>query len=348
MASSGYKRVLVHLRKTSAVESYQKAKFSECILDFLGFCGDGMVECHLEDNRLLIQPSAMANTLENTKMATNVKKTPSYKLVHPPFCPVQHLDEDGIASLDPEIYNRGVDVGVAVILESIDNRLLLTRRAPHMRTFPKTWVPPGGHIEEGETLEDAALRELEEETGLVLTPTEKKTSNILGLWESVYPPVLPMGLPKRHHIVVYLHIVLDRTSQDLQNNFKLCGEEVDAAVWLSEELVRLSVWRNDNSSDAADELPVKNEEIPITLVNRTGEHASGYLDSEILKEKTSNEDLKRERVSTGSRYALALWLEKKSLNVNRTSGSLQKDLYKQFLMKDDHAKEIDTSKASNL
>lgn len=75
--------------------------------------------------------------------------------------------------------------------------------------------------EEGETLEDAALRELEEETGLVLTPTEKKTSNILGLWESVYPPVLPMGLPKRHHIVVYLHIVLDRTSQDLQNNFKV-------------------------------------------------------------------------------------------------------------------------------
>lgn len=81
MASSGYTRVLVHLRKTSAVESYQKAKFSECILDFLGFCGDGMVECHLEDNRLLIQPSAMANTLENTKMATNLKKTPSYKLV---------------------------------------------------------------------------------------------------------------------------------------------------------------------------------------------------------------------------------------------------------------------------
>lgn len=75
--------------------------------------------------------------------------------------------------------------------------------------------------EDGETLEDAALRELEEETGLVLTPTERKTSNILGLWESVYPPVLPMGLPKRHHIVVYLHIALDRTSQDLQNNFKV-------------------------------------------------------------------------------------------------------------------------------
>lgn len=81
MTSSSYARVLVHLRKTSAVESYQKAKFSECILDFLGFCGDGMVECHLEDNKLLIQPSVMESNLENTKMATNVKKTPSYKLV---------------------------------------------------------------------------------------------------------------------------------------------------------------------------------------------------------------------------------------------------------------------------
>lgn len=36
------------------------------------------------------------------------------------------------------------------------------------------------------------------------------------------------------------------------------------------------------------------------------EHASGYLDSEILKEKTSNEDLKRERVSTGSRCVFSI------------------------------------------
>lgn len=39
-----------------------------------------------------------------------------------------------------------MDVGVAVLLESSDHRLLLTHRAEHMRTFPGIWVPPGGHV----------------------------------------------------------------------------------------------------------------------------------------------------------------------------------------------------------
>lgn len=65
---------------------------------------------------------------------------------HPPFCPIHHLDEEGRDSLPPEIVERGVDVGVAVLLESSDHKLLLTHRAPHMRTFPSIWVPPGGHV----------------------------------------------------------------------------------------------------------------------------------------------------------------------------------------------------------
>ncbi|MGC2484730.1 MAG: NUDIX domain-containing protein [Acidimicrobiales bacterium] len=34
------------------------------------------------------------------------------------------------------------------------------------------WIVPGGGIEEGETLAEAAARELKEETGLILTPSE--------------------------------------------------------------------------------------------------------------------------------------------------------------------------------
>ena len=41
--------------------------------------------------------------------------------------------------------DRGVDVGCALILESSDGRVLLTRRAAHLRTFPGIWVPPGKH-----------------------------------------------------------------------------------------------------------------------------------------------------------------------------------------------------------
>ena len=46
-------------------------------------------------------------------------------------------------------------------METSDKNILLTRRARHMRTFPGVWVPPGGHIEQGETLLQAGLRELQ-------------------------------------------------------------------------------------------------------------------------------------------------------------------------------------------
>lgn len=35
-----------------------------------------------------------------------------------------------------------------------------------MKIFPHAWVLPGGHVEPGETLEEAVIRELMEETGV--------------------------------------------------------------------------------------------------------------------------------------------------------------------------------------
>lgn len=46
--------------------------------------------------------------------------------------------------------------------------LLLTRRASDLRAHAGQWAMPGGRIDEGETPEQAALREMAEEVGLVL------------------------------------------------------------------------------------------------------------------------------------------------------------------------------------
>lgn len=49
-----------------------------------------------------------------------------------------------------------------------DPALLLTRRAADLRSHAGQWAMPGGRIDDGETPEQAALRELAEEVGLLL------------------------------------------------------------------------------------------------------------------------------------------------------------------------------------
>jgi 8-oxo-dGTP diphosphatase len=50
-----------------------------------------------------------------------------------------------------------------------NGRILLGRRSPHLLSCPNCWDVIGGHVEEGETVEHALVREAEEEVGL--TPT---------------------------------------------------------------------------------------------------------------------------------------------------------------------------------
>ncbi len=47
-----------------------------------------------------------------------------------------------------------------------DSKVLLARRSPLRRNYPGSWSFPGGHVEPGETLEQALHRELDEEIGV--------------------------------------------------------------------------------------------------------------------------------------------------------------------------------------
>ena len=61
----------------------------------------------------------------------------------------------------------------AILLQ--DGVLLLGRRAVH-RSYPDCWDLIGGHVEQGETIEHAMVREVEEEIGVSPVQFAKLTS----------------------------------------------------------------------------------------------------------------------------------------------------------------------------
>jgi ADP-ribose pyrophosphatase YjhB (NUDIX family) len=62
----------------------------------------------------------------------------------------------------------GIPTGVHIVCEQ-GRRVLLLRRA-NTGFFDGLYSLPGGHVEEGESIRQAAARELEEETGLRVAP----------------------------------------------------------------------------------------------------------------------------------------------------------------------------------
>ena len=53
-----------------------------------------------------------------------------------------------------------------VVKLSDDDRILLLRRTAKRRTSPNKWQTPSGFIKEGESAEEAVIREVKEETAL--------------------------------------------------------------------------------------------------------------------------------------------------------------------------------------
>lgn len=77
--------------------------------------------------------------------------------------------------LDPKV--------AAGVVFSYDGGVLLVQRAIHP-SYGK-WVFPGGYVDRGETLESAALREVREESGLVV-----RLTRLLGVYSFPANPVI--------------------------------------------------------------------------------------------------------------------------------------------------------------
>ena len=127
---------------------------------------------------------------------------------------LQNLGTLELARADPGSH-RIAAVAVAVIEEgtgaeveglarpvgwSREAALILTRRNSDLRNHPGQWALPGGRVDAGETAEEAALRELAEEVGLVLD-----ASSVLGRLDDfitrsgfAITPVVVWGGEARH------------------------------------------------------------------------------------------------------------------------------------------------------
>lgn len=101
-----------------------------------------------------------------------------------PFSPAFRAELAARCEAFPRIVYEGPQLKHAAVAITLvdagdgsgETAFLLTRRSAQLRAHAGQWALPGGRCDEGETLQEAALRELHEELGLLLPP-----QNILGV-----------------------------------------------------------------------------------------------------------------------------------------------------------------------
>ena len=128
---------------------------------------------------------------------------------------IRDLLTTGDSALSADHFDPGHVTASAFVVDSTRSRLLLI----HHRNLG-TWLQPGGHIDPGEDVLTAAIREVEEETGVVGVPIGD------GVFDVDIHAIPPSGdRPAHNHYDV--RFLLEATSQDL-----ISSDEVLGARWV--------------------------------------------------------------------------------------------------------------------
>ena len=112
-------------------------------------------------------------------------------------------------------FPRGVEVVGSAIIENSEGKILLVKSPK----WHNKWTMPGGHIEPGETIDEALLREAEEEVGLSL-----KSEGIIAYGELIDPP----DFHRPAHFIYF-----DIFCKTENNNIKLDNKELTEYKWVT-------------------------------------------------------------------------------------------------------------------
>lgn len=161
------------------------------------------------------------NTEENAPSGVRHLNRPTEKEIKKLIAEMQYdnaratlLTSDNFKSLEQSVYGHFqiIQAGGGIVFNTDGAVLLIFRRGK--------WDLPKGKLDEGETMEACALREVEEETGL----SQLSIRNFFGITRHVYEEKNKLLLKETHWY-----------QMDYQGNEKLIPQEeesISAAIWV--------------------------------------------------------------------------------------------------------------------
>lgn len=119
-------------------------------------------------------------------------------------------------------------LSVRVLLANEEGKILILKRSTDSKTNPGKWELPGGKVDQGESFDQALIREVHEETQLKIT-----LDHVVGVSE------------QNLHLIRAVHIIM--SGKIIQGNLTLSSEHEGYAWVFFENLAEyeLADWLND-------------------------------------------------------------------------------------------------------